>query len=410
MATEQETIYWLSPKQYADLHGVPYETVRSWLRRQLLKGAQRQDLQSGEHRYLIPHDTPRPQLKRGPKPRFDKGFSHREVNKIMNDLNDKLTDEEREALRQTEAEHFFNLAKEAQAHLDGPTQNIWLDRLEAEHSGMLEALDYFSSKDSAAREELEMALYCVRLWEMHGHFSTAITRLQQALNRQAAGDTLLKVTALGRLGLIAYRQGHYQDALRWLNQSVTMARKLPDIERNEGLAFALNVVGRVHKDQGNNQEGKRAFEEALMFATQSELKKRAGWALRGLGQIAEAEGDVGAAKVFHTKSLRIQEEIENLREIAAQKDALGGIAQAEGDFDEARRHFEQSLALRQGGGNRHGMCECYLNLGRLEETANNIEVARSHFEKGLKLATEIGSQKHELRATTALKRLHPSQA
>ena len=219
----------------------------------------------------------------------------------------------------------------------------------------------------------------------------------------------MKALAFARLSLIAYRQGNYQAAHTWLNESITMAKKLPDIERNECLAFALNVHGRVFKDEHNNQEAKRAFQEALMYAELAGVKKRAGWALRGLGQIAEAEGDTSAAKVFHTRSLEIAEQIENLREIAAQRDSLGLIAMAEGDVALARQYFQKSLELRRGGGNRNGMCECYMNLGRLEEGADNTKAAISHWEKAKQLATEISSKKHERRATEALARLRPKE-
>jgi hypothetical protein len=57
----------VTPKEYAKKIGVPYQTVMSWLRRNLLPGADKTVLPSGGWYYLVPIDTPKPELKRGPK-------------------------------------------------------------------------------------------------------------------------------------------------------------------------------------------------------------------------------------------------------------------------------------------------------------------------------------------------------
>ena len=59
----------VTPKEYAEQIETPYQTVMSWLRRNLISGASRQPLPSGGWYYLVPVDAPKPVLKRGPKPR-----------------------------------------------------------------------------------------------------------------------------------------------------------------------------------------------------------------------------------------------------------------------------------------------------------------------------------------------------
>jgi hypothetical protein len=57
----------LTPKQYAERMDAAYSTVMSWLQRDLIPGAQKQELPSGGWYYVVPEDAPRPELKPGPK-------------------------------------------------------------------------------------------------------------------------------------------------------------------------------------------------------------------------------------------------------------------------------------------------------------------------------------------------------
>lgn len=59
----------VTPKEYAERIEAPYQTVMSWLRRNLIPGASRRSLPSGGWYYLVPVDAPKPVLKRGPKPK-----------------------------------------------------------------------------------------------------------------------------------------------------------------------------------------------------------------------------------------------------------------------------------------------------------------------------------------------------
>jgi len=61
----------ITPKQYAEQIETPYSTVMRWLQRDLIPGAEKQELPFGGWYYAIPADAPRPDLKPGPKPKVD---------------------------------------------------------------------------------------------------------------------------------------------------------------------------------------------------------------------------------------------------------------------------------------------------------------------------------------------------
>jgi hypothetical protein len=55
----------ITPKQYAEQHGVHYTTVMGWLRRELVKGAVKEELPYGGWYYRVPFNAPLPDLKPG---------------------------------------------------------------------------------------------------------------------------------------------------------------------------------------------------------------------------------------------------------------------------------------------------------------------------------------------------------
>ncbi|HKQ77947.1 MAG TPA: hypothetical protein VJ810_29895 [Blastocatellia bacterium] len=61
----------LTPKEYAKQIQAAYSTVMSRLQRDLIPGAEKQELPSGGWYYTVPADAPKPQLKPGPKPKTD---------------------------------------------------------------------------------------------------------------------------------------------------------------------------------------------------------------------------------------------------------------------------------------------------------------------------------------------------
>ncbi len=59
----------LTPKMYAEEVGAPYPTVMSWLQADLIPGVEKQELPNGKHYYLVPTGAPKPETRRGPKPK-----------------------------------------------------------------------------------------------------------------------------------------------------------------------------------------------------------------------------------------------------------------------------------------------------------------------------------------------------
>jgi hypothetical protein len=60
----------VTPRQYSEIHKIPYTTVMYWLQSGRIPGAEKYETPSG-HYYLLPDDTPNPELKKTGRPRKD---------------------------------------------------------------------------------------------------------------------------------------------------------------------------------------------------------------------------------------------------------------------------------------------------------------------------------------------------
>lgn len=55
----------LTPKKFAELHGVAYTTVLYWISKGLLAGVESVEMPDGRTAYAVPADTQPPELQRG---------------------------------------------------------------------------------------------------------------------------------------------------------------------------------------------------------------------------------------------------------------------------------------------------------------------------------------------------------
>ena len=315
---------------------------------------------------------------------------------------EKLSMEESLSITRKHADYYFNLAEQASQKLLGAEQNAWLDRLEAEHDNLRAALDYYGHQESTESEELKLAVFLSRFWDIRGYRSEGRAKLQRALKRQQPGASSLIANGLAWLGLLSYKQDDYQCAEQLLSESLTMSQGVGD---QECQAFSLSALGLVAEAQGNYREAKALFIASLESSQEANADWLIGWAFSELGIVAEQEGDLGSATKFYLKSLSKREEIQDLRGIAASLNCLGGIARREGDYSQARLYHEKSLALRQSMGNKGAIAICYFKLGLLEEAVGQHQASCHYFQKCLSLRCELGDRGGMARAMEGIARI-----
>ena len=211
-----------------------------------------------------------------------------------------------------------------------------------------------------------------------------------------------RASILANIGLLIGRQGDYELAGSYLDESLSIFRDLaPHHER--GLADVLHILGHLSFDQkeysrsrthfseslvhyqncsdqtgiaalsgdlglaayhlGDYCEARLYFEESLDGARQQNSKDAIAVHLVRLGDLARIENDLDTAEQMYKESLTLCRENRDIMELASSLYKLGQVARQRRHYDSARTCFLESLILQNSQGNRQGIAECLAGLG-----------------------------------------------
>jgi predicted ATPase/class 3 adenylate cyclase len=134
-------------------------------------------------------------------------------------------------VRRRHAEHFLDLALEAEPHLTAEDQGEWLDRCEREHANVRAALRWAIEAGEAERVEASAgALW--RFWQQRGHLAEARRWFEEILAIPSGqARTAARAKALLGAGGIAWWQVDRQAAGAFYEEAVTIERELGDPAR-----------------------------------------------------------------------------------------------------------------------------------------------------------------------------------
>jgi predicted ATPase/DNA-binding transcriptional LysR family regulator len=251
-----------------------------------------------------------------------------------------------QALRRRHAEYFRDLAVEARAFARGPEQQEWFDRLELEQPNIRAALGWATDADVELALELADALE--PLWTRR-HHGEALVVLDPLIAASTDSRADLRSGVLTIAGTLGTESGRPEDAKRWLEEAVRLAREVDDVERTA-------------------------------------------WALKGLARASFARGNLAEARKRYEESLALFEQLEQWVPVGGRLNDLAMVSRAAGDLDEARAFMERALAISRASGDPHGPPGDLHTLGDIELDAENFERARELFAESLELTVQIGER------------------
>jgi len=288
------------------------------------------------------------------------------------------------AAQERHRDYFLRLAEEAEPHLLGAEQALWLERMEQERDNFRAALDDCErAGDADAAFRLTRGLW--RYWIVRGYVGEGRERMARLLGNEA-GSPLWRGRAYVTAGNLAYTQGDYPEASRCYEAGLPLLEAAGD---RQGRAAVLSNLSLIAWHQGE-------FAAARAFAEESlELRKALGdtrgvaTSHNGLGNIARAVGDLDAARSWFTLALAGFREAGDLHSAATTLYNLGATATQQLDFGAARTFLEESLAAREALGDRQGIANSLLGLGAFYQDLGDLERAQALFEQSLPLQQEL---------------------
>jgi predicted ATPase/class 3 adenylate cyclase len=249
-------------------------------------------------------------------------------------------------LRTRHSAYYLALAERAEAELAGPEQLAWLDLLEADHDNLRAGIAWLGSREPLLRLRLVVALR--RFWYVRGHLTEGRRHLEEAL-AEGEAPPHLRQRAMSAIAATALIQGDYEEATRWAEQVVDVARAAGD---PAPLANALS----------------------------------------NLGGTVIAAGDVERAAALLEESVVLAQEAGDERVLALALNNLGDVALTAGDYRRAEASFEESLGLLRGRGDAANVARSLFNLGAVAFRLDRREDAREHLRESITICRDLGDK------------------
>jgi predicted ATPase/DNA-binding SARP family transcriptional activator/uncharacterized protein HemY len=278
------------------------------------------------------------------------------------------------------------LVEEAEPHLVGADQAVWLRRLDREHDNLRAAL---SEEDVETALRLVGALY--RFWHIRGYIGEGREHLTRVLDQDVAqARTAVRAKVLNGLGTLTYSQGDYAAARTWHEESLSIRRELGD---RQGIAASLNNLGNVAYDQGDYDGAQSLHEESLSIRRELGDREGMAWSLNSLGNIAHPQGRYAWARSLYEESLGLFKEIGDRQGIARTLCCLAYVMLDQGDYMLARLQFEESLSVFREVENPGGTAWSLCCLGYLACEQEDNSSAQMFLEEGVQLFKELGDRR-----------------
>lgn len=199
-----------------------------------------------------------------------------------------------------------------------------------------------------------------------------------------------QASAVNVLGLASFRAGHYAPARAFLEQALSIWRRLGnDWEATR----TLSHIALVSDEQGDYDAASLAFEEALALYRRRGDKRATAVELGNLASVVGNQGDHDRARQLMEESLVLYRELDNTANLGLHLSNCGYFALSHGDLARAQLWLREAVAVCRQCGAPFSEGNALNNLGCSELVAGDVESALALFRRALLLRSEIGDRR-----------------
>jgi tetratricopeptide (TPR) repeat protein len=210
------------------------------------------------------------------------------------------------------------------------------------------------------------------------------------------GDLLGQANVLNNLGVDAYYEGRWQQALEHYDRSKALRERIGDVV---GAATITNNIGEIKSDQGYLTTAAGLAEEAREVFANAGHRLLLTHALSNLGRIAARGGELDDAHRLLNEALGIAEEIESASLVDEVRARLAEWAVLARKPEDALEGVEAALAgIRQSGGGSLQNALAHRIRGYALEQLGRRDEALAAFEQSVELA-RAADESYELAVT-----------
>ena len=260
-----------------------------------------------------------------------------------------------------------------------------------------------AAERSSARPELAHAYYLLDVATTQLGRPDARYRDQALPIYEEIGDLVGQASVLNNLGIGAYYEGRWDEAVEFYRRSDDASARAGDIV---SAAIVRNNEAEILSDQGHLDEARTLFEESLRTVRAARHRTATALCTSNIGRCASRAGRFDEA---HALLKEAQSEADSFGALEIALDARVRIAEClvfEGRHREAFEAASDALRLAGTGEETRALRASLERLcGLAEAQDRSVERARPHFEESYRLAHEARAEFEEaltMRAATSV--------
>ncbi|HEV8671513.1 MAG TPA: adenylate/guanylate cyclase domain-containing protein [Candidatus Limnocylindria bacterium] len=275
---------------------------------------------------------------------------------------------------------------------DDPKARTWLMR--AGHRAQrlyanVEALDYFaaaierSANEAASRVEALEAIGDVR--KVVGKYEHALAAYADALAALPDGVVIARARIRRKEAVVRHLQGDVGGAAAVFSEVIEELGEAPG-ER----ARALLAMGEIAWRSGHYDEAVVRLEAAIAAAQAANDDDARAEALKHMGTIRHHRGQLEEALAFNRQSLALYEATGDQLGQAALEHNVGVVSRRRSRLDEALAAYERANAIRARIGDQLGLALGLANVAEVHYQRGELAEAYASYARSLEIARTIG--------------------
>jgi len=175
----------------------------------------------------------------------------------------------------------------------------------------------------------------------------------------------------------SYEAGKYQEALSYFEKSLSISRRLDNLE---GIGANLNSIGLVYWSLGQHLRAISYYEKSLKIDRKLNNKQYIAFDLNNIGEAYRGLGQYDKAFNYHKNALKIREQLNIPQDIAESLNNTGMAHYSLGCYDKALSYYEKALNIQKQLGDQryiaytlNNIGECFFYLGWYEKALTCLE-------------------------------------
>jgi non-specific serine/threonine protein kinase len=246
---------------------------------------------------------------------------------------------EQSTLRERHLDWYVGLGDQFLRAVDTPAYSAWLVRFESENDNLRAALRWSADPACEPTRGLRLAGRLREYWSIRGMATEGRAWSGRLLARSAA-RTEARALALGTAGYLAARQNDFPAAEAVLEEALSIWRELGE---ERGIAQALRHLALTHHHRREFDRARALLEESLSMLDRIHDQRADAMTRRYLADLLFDSGAFADAVPLYERCLAGAQERDSAHEIGYALRGLGNVARAQGDYVRARALFRESV-------------------------------------------------------------------